>query len=170
LIYGSSPVTVGQFGAWTFIGAEQITGGYEVALHLPGADQYVVWNTDMNGSVNANASGGIVAGLSNVLQSLEPSFQQDLNGDGTIGVHAAKLIAGLASGDNFVFRTDLLATGADITTGSREAGVEIYWIASPGQVEAPGSGEAATWFAPAAADGFSEDHLASLKFGHFILH
>src|SRR5438477_9072 len=32
LKYGGSPVTVGEYGAWTFIGAEPIAGGYEVAL------------------------------------------------------------------------------------------------------------------------------------------
>jgi serralysin len=77
-------VTVGQYGAWTFIGAEQISGGYEVALHLPGSDQYTVWNTDTDGNVVSNATGGIVSGSSNALKSLELSFQQDLNGDGAM--------------------------------------------------------------------------------------
>ncbi|MFG3591849.1 M10 family metallopeptidase C-terminal domain-containing protein [Bradyrhizobium sp. RDI18] len=85
LKYGGSPVTVGQFGAWTFIGAEQITGGYEVALHLVGTDQYTVWNTDSSGNVVSNATGGFVSGTSYALESLEPSFYQDLNGDGVIG-------------------------------------------------------------------------------------
>src|SRR5437016_6031037 len=48
LKYGSV-ITVSQYGAWTFIGAKQISGGYEVALHLAGSDQYTVWNTDVNG-------------------------------------------------------------------------------------------------------------------------
>ncbi|MCK1680987.1 M10 family metallopeptidase C-terminal domain-containing protein [Bradyrhizobium sp. 147] len=86
LKYSSAVVTVGQFGNWTFIGAEQTGSGYEVALHLPGGDQYTVWNTDANGNVVSNAVGGIVSGSSSALQSLEPSFHQDLNGDGTIGV------------------------------------------------------------------------------------
>ncbi|MFL6837919.1 MAG: M10 family metallopeptidase C-terminal domain-containing protein, partial [Bradyrhizobium sp.] len=51
LKYGGSPVVANQFGAWTFIGAEQTTGGYEVALHLPGSDQYTVWGTDSSGNV-----------------------------------------------------------------------------------------------------------------------
>src|SRR5206468_4121989 len=80
------------FGTWTFIGEEQISGGYEVALHLPGTDQYTVWNTDINGNVISNATGGIVSGASNALLSLEPSFQQDLNGDGTIGVIATAVV------------------------------------------------------------------------------
>ena len=60
-------------------------------MHLPGSDQYTVWNTDMNGNVVSNGTGGIVSGASNALKSLEPSFQQDLNGDGVIGVPSNKL-------------------------------------------------------------------------------
>jgi serralysin len=95
LKYAGSTVTVGQYGAWTFIGVEQISGGYEVALHLAGTDQYTVWNTDTNGNVVSNGTGGIVSGSSYALQSLEPSFQQDLNGDGVIGVHQS-VIAGVS--------------------------------------------------------------------------
>ena len=91
LKYGSV-ITVGQYGAWTFIGAEQISGGYQVALHLPGSDQYTVWNTDTNGNVVSNGTGGIVSGASNALKSLEPSFQQDLNGDGVIGVAVTTVV------------------------------------------------------------------------------
>ena len=86
LKYGGTPVTVGEFGAWTFIGVGQVTGGYDVALHLPGSDQYTVWGTDSSGNVISNAAGGIVSGTSSTLESLEPTFHQDLNGDGTIGV------------------------------------------------------------------------------------
>ena len=107
LKYGGSAVTVGQFGAWTIIGAEQIFGGYEIALHLPGADQYTVWTTDINGNVVSNGTGGIVSGASTALESLEPSFQQDLNGDGTIGIATTVIEANGATslaqiGSNYV--------------------------------------------------------------------
>ena len=49
-----------------------------------GADQLEVWNTDPSG--NFVSSSGIVSGSSAVLESFEPSFQQDLNGDGSIGL------------------------------------------------------------------------------------
>ena len=91
LKYGSV-ITVGQYGAWTFIGAEQISGGYEVALNLPGSDQYTVWNTDANGNFVSNGTGGIVSGASTALKSLEPSFQQDLNGDGVIGIPSSATV------------------------------------------------------------------------------
>ena len=81
---------MGQFGSWTFIGAEQTASGYEVALHVPGSDQYTVWNTDANGTVVSNGTGGVVvSGSSSVLEALEPSFHQDLNGDGVTGVPAS---------------------------------------------------------------------------------
>ena len=86
-LYGGSPVTTGEFGSWTYIGAEQVSGGgYDVALHLPGSDQYTVWATDSSGNVVSNLTGGIVSGTSSALELLEPIFHQDLNGDGTIGI------------------------------------------------------------------------------------
>src|SRR5689334_24512061 len=72
LKYGSV-VTVGQYGAWTFVGAQQISGGYQLALHLPGSDQYTVWNTDTDGNVLSNGTGGIVSGASTALNALESS-------------------------------------------------------------------------------------------------
>jgi hypothetical protein len=95
--YRGSAVTVGEFGNIEIIGAEQISGGYEVALHVQGADQYTVWDTDSQGSFVSNATGGVfVSGTSNILEGLETSFHQDLNGDGTIGVPSGSSVATLA--------------------------------------------------------------------------
>ena len=77
-------MTVGEFGSWTPIGAEKTASGYEVAWHVTGADQYSVWNTDSSGNYVSNTI-GVVSGSSYALQSLEPSFHQDLNGDGVTG-------------------------------------------------------------------------------------
>jgi serralysin len=71
----------GQFGAWALIGAERTASGYEVAWKNGGADQYSIWNTDSGGNYTSHAV-GIVSGDDFTLQSLEPSFHQDLNGDG----------------------------------------------------------------------------------------
>ena len=84
LSYGGAPVVAGQFGAWTPIGAEQTASGYEVAWKVTGADQYTVWYTDSSGNYISSAL-DIVSGTSTALQSFETSFQQDLNGDGSIG-------------------------------------------------------------------------------------
>src|SRR5260370_600432 len=83
LKYLGADVVAGQFGQWAPIGEEQTASGYEVALKVAGADQYTVWTTDSNGNYVSNL--GTVSGTSAALQSIETSFQQDLNGDGTIG-------------------------------------------------------------------------------------
>jgi hypothetical protein len=88
-LFGSGPslkiagadYVAGQFGAWAPIGAEKTTSGYEVAWKNGSADQYTAWNTDSNGNYTSNIVGW-VSGGDHALQSLEPSFQQDLNHDG----------------------------------------------------------------------------------------
>jgi 20S proteasome alpha/beta subunit len=85
LKYAGAVVVAGQFGAWTPIGSEQTTTGYEVAWKLTGSDQYSVWSTDSSGNYTSLIIGP-VSGNSIQLESVETSFHQDLNGDGTIGV------------------------------------------------------------------------------------
>ena len=85
LSYGGAPAVAGQFGGWTPIGAEQTESGYEVAWKVAGSDQYTVWSTDSSGNYLSSAFVS-ASGSSAQLQSFEPSFQQDLNGDGAIGV------------------------------------------------------------------------------------
>src|SRR3984893_9773427 len=104
LSYNGTPFVAGQFGAWTPIGVEQTASGYEVAWKVTGADQYTVWNTDSSGNYTSNAI-GVVSGSSVELESLEPSFQQDLNGDGVIGVliEAKGSTSLVEVGNNFFF-------------------------------------------------------------------
>jgi hypothetical protein len=115
LIYGT-PVVANQSPGWSLVGAEQIAGGYEVAWENAGADQFNVWGTDSNGGVVSNLTDGVVSGTSAALESLEASFHQDLNGDGTIGVvaHSSSVISmavaattGSKANDNFVFHPAL---------------------------------------------------------------
>ena len=47
--------------------------------------QYTVWSTDSNGNYLSNVIGA-GSGNSTALETLETTFNQDLNGDGTIGV------------------------------------------------------------------------------------
>ena len=88
LKYGGAPVVVGEFGAWTPIGAAVTATGYEVAWKVAGADQYIVWDTDSSGNYISNLT-AVVSGTSATLESFETSFHQDLNGDGVIGVPPA---------------------------------------------------------------------------------
>ena len=85
LQYAGSPVVAGQFGAWTPIATVQTASGYDVAWKQTGTNQYTVWTTDSNGNYTGNLIGA-VSGNSYALESLEPIFQQDLNGDGVIGL------------------------------------------------------------------------------------
>src|SRR5258707_13926686 len=91
LTYSGGVVVVGQFGAWTPIGAEATSGGYEVAWKIPGTDQYTVWKTDSSGNFVSNVT-GVVSGTSSALKSLESIFQQDLNGDGVIATPTAQIV------------------------------------------------------------------------------
>ncbi len=96
LKYAGAAVVAGEFGAWTPIGTEQTAGGYEVAWKNPGADQYTAWNTDSSGNFVSDTI-GIVSGASTALESLETSFHQDLNGDGTIGPVVSSALAQAAT-------------------------------------------------------------------------
>ena len=88
LKYQSADVTGGEFGAWTPIGAVQTASGYDVAWKNTANGQYTVWTTDSNGDYTGNLI-GTVSGTSTTLESLEPVFGQDINGDGAIGLYAA---------------------------------------------------------------------------------
>ena len=88
LRYLGNVVTVGEFGAWTPIGAVQTASGYDVAWKDTATNQYTVWTTDSNGNYTGNNT-GTVSGTNTVLESLEPVFGQDLNGDRVVGIYAA---------------------------------------------------------------------------------
>ncbi|WP_035641948.1 S8 family serine peptidase, partial [Bradyrhizobium sp. ORS 375] len=83
--FNGAPVAPGQLGGWTPIAAEAVGNGYQIAWKMAGSDLYTVWNTDSSGSYTGNAIGA-VSGSSSALEMLETNFQQDLNGDGSIGI------------------------------------------------------------------------------------
>ena len=85
LSYAATNVTAGEFGAWTPIAATQTAGGYDIAWWNTGTNQYTVWITDSNGNYTGNLVGA-VSGNSYALELLELVFNQDLNGDGTVGL------------------------------------------------------------------------------------
>ncbi|MDI1267018.1 MAG: M10 family metallopeptidase C-terminal domain-containing protein [bacterium] len=110
LKYGGTPFAAGQFGGWTPIGVEQAGSGYQVAWKMGSADNYSVWSTDSNGNYITNVIGG-VSGTSVTLENFETSFQQDLNGDGVIGVPSSQALlmaSGIFAGnDTFEFGSDI---------------------------------------------------------------
>ncbi len=121
LTYSGTPWAAGQ--AWAPIGVEKTSTGYEVALFNASSQLYTVWNTDSSGNVlSASISG--VAGTNTALESIETSFQQDLNGDNVIGIPghtspsaqvasaAPAAPASFSGGDTFTFRADLGSASA----------------------------------------------------------
>ena len=83
---GGVNVVAGQFAGWQPIGAAETATGYEVAWKLAGTNDYIVWSTNSSGNFVSQTA--ILAGNSSTLEALEPSFNQDLNGDGVIGIPA----------------------------------------------------------------------------------
>jgi serralysin len=75
--------TVGQFGAFTPFGADQVSGGYDVVLKNSSTGMFSFWSVDSNGNSNPlpNADGNSTA-----VTALETILHQDLNGDGVTGV------------------------------------------------------------------------------------
>ncbi|WP_052833240.1 S8 family serine peptidase [Bradyrhizobium sp. LTSP885] len=125
LKYQGAAITVGEFAGWSPIGAEATSTGYDVAWKLAGADQYTVWATDANGNDTVKLVDS-VSGSSTALESLETTFHQDLNGDGTTGipanqssVHPVQSFASAAlageplSGSSFFFRAEPVVNTID---------------------------------------------------------
>ena len=119
LNYAGTNVTAGEFGAWTPIAATQTAGGYDIAWQNTGTNQYTVWTTDSNGNYTGNLVGA-VSGNSYALESLESVFNQDLNGDGTVGLTTT------------VIQTDTNAFGS--TSLTEVANVYFYLDGSSGSV------------------------------------
>ena len=90
LMMSGAALTVGQFGNWTPIGAEQAADGtYQVAWKNGVLDQYIGWNFDSSG--NYLAQGAVVAGGTWYLEAYESALHQDLNGDSTTGPTTATI-------------------------------------------------------------------------------
>ena len=117
LNYAGAAVVAGQFGAITPIAAMQTATGYEVAWKVTGADQYEVWTTDNSG--NHVSDTGIISGTSNVLEALEISFHQDLNGDGVIGFSTTVI--------NAVVSTSLVEVGSNFYLYSAASGPSLKY-------------------------------------------
>ncbi|TKW73930.1 MAG: hypothetical protein DI543_25630, partial [Bradyrhizobium icense] len=118
--YLNSPVTAGMFSGWAPIGVERLAGGgFEVAWKNASAGLFSVWVTDSSGNfAGTNYLYQPGPGTSSTLKALEASFQQDLNGDGTIGaapLNPSQLFASGSDGFNFNLpeRPDLMGQWAE---------------------------------------------------------
>ncbi|WP_025037559.1 M10 family metallopeptidase C-terminal domain-containing protein [Bradyrhizobium sp. DOA9] len=119
LKFGGSVVNAANYSTWSVIGAEQVSGGgYDVVWKNSANAHYSVWSTDANGNfLTTLASAPEVLGSDPSLQALEPTLQQDLNGDGTIGV---PVVSGVTI-ESFGSTKTVLAAGTyylvDFSTG-----------------------------------------------------
>jgi hypothetical protein len=150
LKYGGAPVVAGQAGTWSPIGAEVTSSGYDVAWHDSASNQYSIWTTDRNGNFTSFLTGAI-SGTSLTLEALEITFQQDLNGDHTIGSPLGTVIEASGStglvqtGNNYFFDPVAGGTGPELKYGNSPivAGSVGTW--SPVAVEQVGSGYDVAW-------------------------
>jgi hypothetical protein len=152
LIYAGAPVVVGEFGAWAPIGAEQTASGYDVAWKIPGSDQYSVWATDSGGNFTSLLIGP-VSGNSAALKSFETTFQQDLNGDGVVGVPATVIEASgstslVQSGTNFYLDSISSGSGPELKAAGAAVVVGQFGAWTPIGVEQTASGYDVAWKIP----------------------
>jgi autotransporter passenger strand-loop-strand repeat protein len=84
LKFAGRAFTSGEAGAWVPIASVQTASGYDVAWKNTSTGQYTAWALNSSGNYTSNHLGA-VSGTSFSLESLETTFGQDLNSDGTIG-------------------------------------------------------------------------------------
>lgn len=80
---GGAAIIAGNYGSWSPIAAEQVSGGYDVAWKNASTGYFSIWSTDTNGNFVSTLTAEI-PGSNPALKSFEAIFQQDLNGDGAI--------------------------------------------------------------------------------------
>ena len=94
---------------------------------MSGADLYAVWDTDSSGNY-VSAPVGNVSGTSAALESIETSFNDDLNGDGTIGIPVPSNATLIESSGT----TSLLAAGNTyLIEPNGEGAVELSYSGAP---------------------------------------
>ena len=70
------------------VGAVHVSGGgYDWAWQMVGSETFTIWSLDSQGNFIANI-GNNLAGNSTALENFETIFNQDFNGDGTVGAAA----------------------------------------------------------------------------------
>ncbi|MGJ4940716.1 beta strand repeat-containing protein [Bradyrhizobium sp. HKCCYLS1011] len=150
LMYQHSPVYSGEFGAWTTIGAEAVSGGYDVAWKNSSTGQYIIWNVDSSGNYVKDLINGASA-TNAVFESYETTFHQDLNGDGTIGLAGTNIETSGA--------TSLLQVGSNyfMVPAGGNSGPELMYQRSPVY-----AGEFGAW-APVGAEAVSGGYDVAWK-------
>jgi serralysin len=168
LQYGGSPVTAGEFGSWTPIGAVQQNGGGSlVAWSMPAANQYVVWRIDSNGNYTGGATGA-VAGTDFTLEQLETTFNQDLNGNGRL---SSVVETGTSGGDSLILtgQTQVATINLGGNTAFVSAGLSAPALTFIGTPDAITLGAAAATIQYALGSASGIETIANFSYGLDLL-
>ncbi|MBR0826204.1 M10 family metallopeptidase C-terminal domain-containing protein [Bradyrhizobium manausense] len=149
-----SPLTAGQFAGWSAVAAEKTSSGYQLAMHASASNQFIIWTLDNNGAYVTNSAP--VSGTSATLETYETSFQQDLNGDGTIGIPA---IAGTVIEAAGATKLVQVANNYFVNPASGGSGPEVFLNGSP-----LAAGQFAGW-GPVAAEKTSAGYQLAMYAG-----
>jgi hypothetical protein len=161
-MYQGTAVVSGEFGGWTPIAAEQISGGFQVAWKLASSGQYIVWDTNTTGNFTTHAT-SVVSGQDFGVEDLEPSFHQDLNGDGRV---SAVLATSTTGGGTLDLSDSEQATTVNLGTNTASASPglnasSLTFIGTPDAITL-GSTAATIEYSLAATSGIE-------TIAHFIL-
>lgn len=127
-------------GSLVPIGALANTGGYEVIWSEVGKNEYAVWQFDATGNyvsavVSGSASDGLLTGQDFALEQLEPSFVQDLNGDGRLSQAVSANVSNLNLVGNSKIYTVTLQNNSDLATGTGLAASTVTGTGTPSYVQ-----------------------------------
>jgi hypothetical protein len=138
---------VGEFDTWTPLGVEKTGNGYLAVWKHGAADEYTVWTIDGGG--NWVSQSAPVSGSSAEIQSLEPGFNQNLNGVG--GITARSVIESLGSTTLATIANVYMVspTGSALGPQLRMSGALVtagqFGAYTPIAAEAGGSGYQVAW-------------------------
>ena len=165
---GGSVVTAGQFQAgWTPVGAIQTGDGYEVAWNTP-TGLYTVWDTDAEGNFVSDPIGS-VSGSSFALEDLEPSFHQDLNGDGQLSTQLITAPTGPGDTVDLTSQTQATINLGENDTASASGGLNAPSLTIVGTPDAITLGSGADMVEYSLARGSGIETIANFTLGQDML-
>ncbi|QIO32734.1 M10 family metallopeptidase C-terminal domain-containing protein [Bradyrhizobium sp. 1(2017)] len=149
LKFSGAPVAVDMWAGWAPIGAEQTAGGYDVAWKNTSTGQYNIWSTDSNGNYITNLL-SFAPGANVGLQSYEPLFHQDLNGDGAIGAPTIAIESAGSTilaqvGSNYFLNPVAGGSGPELMFSGASVTVGMWTGWAPIGAEQTGSGYVVAW-------------------------
>ncbi|MBM7484113.1 serralysin [Bradyrhizobium sp. USDA 3686] len=144
-----SPVSANAYGTWAPIAAEQTASGYDVAWKDSLTGHYTAWSVDVSGNYTDNIVPE-VSGTNASFESLEATFHQDLNGDGTIGVPTTIIEAQgstklTQTGDNFYLDNISTGSGPVLKIAGSPVSANAYGTWAPIAAEQTASGYDVAW-------------------------